>query len=72
MNNGDPVIACTHGRYVTGMVIWCDTTNGPCAHQYFKKCKGWYVLSDGAAKCPGREKKDGQRNETASDGGNAV
>jgi hypothetical protein len=54
------------------MVIMCKFTGDPCAHQYYKKCKGWYVESEGANTCPGREKKDGQRNAAASHSGNAV
>ena len=45
-------IECPRARYGEGMVIYCDKDGQPCAHQYFKRCKGWYVLSDGAKQCP--------------------
>lgn len=50
---------CPNAAYGDGMIIICKATGQPCAHQYYKRCKGWYVLSDGARTCPGREKKNG-------------
>ena len=50
---------CPNAAYGDGMIIICKTTGQPCAHQYYKRCKGWYVLSDGARTCPGREDKHG-------------
>ena len=52
-------IDCPNAAYGDGMIIICKTTGQPCAHQYYKRCKGWYVLSDGAQTCPGREDKHG-------------
>ena len=51
-----PVLTCPNAKYGAGMVIWCKYTGNVCAHQYYKKCKGWYVESEGAKTCPGREK----------------
>lgn len=50
---------CPNAAYGDSMIIICKATGQPCAHQYYKRCKGWYVLSDGARTCPGREKKNG-------------
>lgn len=60
---------CPRARYGEGMVIYCGRDNQPCAHQYFKACKGWYALSAGAASCPAREEKsDGESHAAAADG----
>lgn len=50
---------CPNAAYGDGMIIICKATGQPCAHQYYKRCKGWYVLSGGAKTCPGRERKNG-------------
>ena len=51
---------CPQAEYRENMVIWCKRTGEPCAHQYYRKCKGWYVLSDGSKDCPARkEPKNG-------------
>ena len=51
-------IECPKAKYGTGMVIYCKKDNQPCAHQYYKRCKGWYVLSDGAKACTIRKEPD--------------
>lgn len=66
-------INCPHGQYGAGMVIYCTKDHQPCAHQYFKACKGWYVLSPGAEDCPGRkENHDGKSSKTTANYRNAV
>lgn len=57
-------IGCPNGQYRQDMKIWCKTLNNWCGNQRFKSCKGWWVLTDNAWKCPKRkEKNDGQVTE---------
>lgn len=49
-------LECPQAEYRQGMQIWCKKLGGLCAHVYFKRCKGWWVLSDQAARCPVRKK----------------
>ena len=66
-------IECPKARYGEGMVIYCDRDDQPCGHQYFKSCKGWFALTDGAKSCPMREEREhGQRDAAAARGGDAV
>lgn len=51
-------IECPHGRYVAGMRIWCDKIDGLCPFQRYKDCKGWWILTDNAGKCPKRKEKE--------------
>ena len=51
-------IECPHGRYVAGMRIWCDKIGGLCPHQRYKDCKGWWILTDNAGKCPKRKETE--------------
>lgn len=50
-------IDCPHGEYGHMMRIYCKKTGNLCGNQRFKNCKGWWVLTDNAYKCPLREKK---------------
>ncbi len=44
------------------MRIRCKAINGGyCGNQYFKRCKGWWTLSERAAACPMRKK--GEAND---------
>lgn len=45
-------LSCPHAKYVEGLKINCDKTGGRCAHQFFRRCKGWWVLSETAKQCP--------------------
>lgn len=63
---------CPHAVYREGMQIFCAHANDWCGHVYFKRCKGWWVLSDGAARCPLRRSKNGQDQTTTADGNHAV
>lgn len=47
---------CPHGEH-RGGVVYCKKTGEPCGHQYFKSCKGWWVNSPSAAKCPLRREE---------------
>lgn len=48
-------LECPHAKYDRRMRIECTKAKGPCAFQRFKPCKGWCVLTAGAAKCTARE-----------------
>ena len=50
-----PRLECPNAEYVSGMRIRCKKLNGPCVHVHFKSCKGWWVLSEHARRCPVRE-----------------
>lgn len=66
-------LECPHGEYVEGLKINCDKTGGRCAHQYYRKCKGWWVLSDAAGRCPLREEaRQNERRETGPGDGNSI
>lgn len=51
---------CKNGEY-RGIKIWCNALNNYCGNQRFKSCKGWWVLTDNAGRCPIKE----QKNENA-------
>lgn len=62
---------CPYGKYVNGMKIECRKTGNRCGHVYFKRCKGWWVNSEQAAKCPLRannqlERQAENENETGT------
>ena len=46
---------CKQAYYNAKMQIMCRKINDTCAHQYFKRCKGWCVLTDEAKQCPLRK-----------------
>ena len=48
-------IDCPHGYYADRMRIMCRKTGNVCGHQYYKRCKGWWVLTEHAARCPLRK-----------------
>jgi len=47
----DPV-TCPHAERRDGTQIWCRKAGDWCAHVFFKTCKGWWVQSPQADKCP--------------------
>ena len=49
---------CPHAEHRHEMVVYCKKTGEPCGHQFFKSCKGWWVNSPSAAKCPLRKEED--------------
>ena len=53
-----PRLTCPHARYISEMRIFCDAANDLCGNVYFKTCKGWWVLSENAARCPLRRKEN--------------
>lgn len=54
-------LECPRARYLPNLYIECKD-RGICGHQFYKRCKGWSVLSEGAKKCPLRkEEEDGKR-----------
>ncbi len=45
-------LSCPNASYDAAMRIRCSKANGaPCAFQYFRACKGWWVLRPNADKC---------------------
>ena len=63
-------LSCPHAEYREEMRIYCKVAGGPCAHQHFKSCKGWWVLTDQADACPAREEGftyDHKGSRTAAD-----
>lgn len=50
-------LECPYARYNAEMRIMCDKLKGLCGHQRYRPCKGWCVLSDGAAGCTARKDK---------------
>ena len=46
---------CPHAEYRDGMRIYCTKAESLCGHQYFKRCKGWWALTDKALNCPLRK-----------------
>ena len=45
-------LSCPFASYGEGMRIRCSRADdGPCGFQYFKRCKGWWAESPGAAGC---------------------
>lgn len=49
---------CPNAVYREEMRIFCRAVNDYCAHCYYKRCKGWWVLTDKAAACPIRRGDD--------------
>ena len=56
-------LECPRARYGAGMMIVCMRDGELCAHQYYKPCKGWSVLSAGARRCPLREERNDEREK---------
>lgn len=51
-------IECPNGSYDQKMKIKCSKA-GYCGNQYFKRCKGWWALTENAKRCPLREEENG-------------
>lgn len=48
------ILTCPQAEY-RGNQIWCKKAGSWCGHAYFKRCKGWWVLTPQAASCPLRK-----------------
>ena len=50
-----PTLSCPYACYTDGMKILCTRAGTAgrtmCGYQYFKRCKGWWALTDGAGRC---------------------
>ena len=44
--------ACPFGKYEDRMRIRCERLEGPCVHQYYKNCRGWWANSEQWTRCP--------------------
>lgn len=60
-------IECPNGYYDREMRIICRKDGGPCAFQYFKSCKGWWVLTNGARTCARRVKRGTETDKGGKD-----
>lgn len=56
----NPKLTCPYAKYGERMRIFCRRSGGyaPCAFQYFKSCKGWWVLLPNADRCLLRKKEE--------------
>ena len=61
-------LECEYAAYDSRMRIVCKKVNMLCAHQRFKPCKGWSVLTNWKT-CTGRD-EHGKTEETAPSGDN--
>ena len=49
-----PTLSCPFAAYTAGMKIRCTKAGGEgsmCGFQYFKRCKGWWALTEAAGRC---------------------
>lgn len=54
-------LSCPHASYGPDQWIRCGKAgDGPCGHQYFKRCKGWWALLDSSDRCLLRKKEEPQ------------
>lgn len=52
-------LSCPSASYDSRMQIRCGRSDGaPCGFQHFKSCKGWWVLTEEAARCKLRRKEE--------------
>lgn len=51
-------LSCPQAEYRDGMRIFCRKANNWCGNAYFKRCKGWWALTERAARCPLRKEQD--------------
>lgn len=58
-------LSCPCASYRDDMRIVCGKTLSYCGHAYFKRCKGWWALTDKAARCPLR--KENNHEQTGPD-----
>lgn len=61
-------LECENAVYGDKMRIYCKVSDNLCAHQRFKPCKGWSVLTNWKT-CTGRD-EHGKTEETAPSGDN--
>ena len=53
-----PDLKCPKAEYrnINGEIrVYCQKLEGICWYQYWKPCKGWFVMSPDAKKCKERE-----------------
>ena len=62
---GPEKLTCPYARYNAQMHIDCTKTSEVCAHQRWKPCKGWCVLTDQAGVCPGRREETNAKRTAA-------
>ena len=57
----EPTLDCPFAAYTREMHIACRKTGELCAHQRWKPCKGWCVLTEQAGRCPARKDDDHEK-----------
>ena len=60
-------LSCPQAYYSDGMRIRCAQSKGYCGYQYFKRCKGWWALTEAAGRCKLRSLPDGGNHEKKPD-----
>ena len=57
-------LSCPNASYGKDLRIRCSNAgDGPCGHQYFKSCKGWWALVPRADRCLLRKKEEPMHEE---------
>ena len=51
-------LSCPLAKYDGQMRIICTKRGYYCGNSYFKRCKGWWVLTESAGQCPLREESN--------------
>ena len=58
-----PRLSCPRAKYESGMMIRCTAIGEYCGNVHYKSCKGWWVLTANAARCPLREGGNGNEQQ---------
>ena len=59
-----PKLSCPRAEYRAGMMIYCKAAADYCGNARYMPCKGWWVLTDSAARCPLRRKDGSNERES--------
>ena len=51
-------LECPMAEYRAGMKIYCKKTNSFCGNAFYKRCKGWWALTEKAKRCPLRREEN--------------
>lgn len=56
-----PDLSCPHAEGTVGKPIGCRKSGMPCGFQYYRKCRGWWTLSENAGGCRLRKEEDHEK-----------
>lgn len=60
----EPSLSCPLAYYGHGMKVLCRKTRGSfCGFQYYKRCQGWWALTEAAGRCRLRSLPAGEDEE---------